>query len=65
MIHKNVLRDIALRDTRRVLLGKLGTGIGSAALAALRNPRLLSAASPRFKQQAVVDPLHFPAKANG
>ncbi|MCH2117474.1 MAG: DUF1501 domain-containing protein [Pirellulales bacterium] len=63
MIHKNVLRDIALRDTRRVLLGKLGTGIGSAALAALLNPRLLSAASPRFKQQAVVDPLHFPAKA--
>jgi hypothetical protein len=63
MIHKNVLRDIGLRDTRRVLLGKLGTGIGSAALAALLNPRLLGAASPRFKQQAMVDPLHFPAKA--
>ena len=40
MNHKNVLRDIGLRDTRRVLLGKLGTGIGSAALAALLNPRL-------------------------
>jgi hypothetical protein len=63
MINGPVFQNIALRDTRRVLLGKLTTGIGSAALASLLNPRPLGAAISGLKQQAVVDPLHFPAKA--
>ena len=63
MINDHVFKNIALCDTRRVLLGKLTTGIGSAALASLLNPRPLGAAISGLKQQAIVDPVHFPAKA--
>ncbi len=48
---------LKLRLTRRSLLGKTATGLGSLALASLLNPNLLKGAD------AVVNPLHFAPKA--
>ena len=54
-----------LRLTRRVLLGKMSTGIGGMALASLMNPARMVAASPdaRLASRGVINPLHVAAKA--
>ncbi|MGB6045586.1 MAG: DUF1501 domain-containing protein, partial [Pirellulales bacterium] len=56
-----------LRTTRRALLGKMTTGIGSMALASLLNPPTGHAALPHLPQRAsrggALDPLHFASKA--
>lgn len=61
-------REIALQLTRRSLLGRAATGIGTLALSALMDPALLEgraqAAPPvRKPGRGVVIPLHFPPKA--
>ena len=56
-----------LRTTRRALLGKMTTGIGSMALASLLNSPTGHAALPHLPQRAsrggALDPLHFASKA--
>src|SRR5262249_6872185 len=54
-----------LRITRRSLLGRAATGIGSLALASLLNPKLLAGQAKATVERwpGVVNPLHFPAKA--
>jgi hypothetical protein len=56
-----VLRE---RLTRRALLGRAGAGLGSVALSALLDPKLLRAAPAQGEAwPGVVRPLHFPARA--
>jgi hypothetical protein len=59
------LRALRERMTRRAFLGRTGAGLGSLALGALLEPRLLQAAAPSAEGAAagVVNPLHFRPKA--
>ncbi len=63
----NLFEQIQLRQTRRSFLGRMGTGIGSMALASLLNPLLLAgtkaAPGQEDKWRGIVSPLHFPPKA--
>src|SRR5437868_1687455 len=64
----NHLDPSRLRITRRSLLGKSATGIGTLALASLLNPTLLRAAetvkaATQPKWLGMVNPLHFAPKA--
>lgn len=60
-----------LRLTRRALLGKTGTGLGTLALASLLNPRLLQAAGEETalspvkldRWSGVIHPFHFAPRA--
>src|SRR5258708_35943551 len=60
------IEQFKLDKTRRSFLGRSAWGVGSLALAALMNPRLLAGddkKSDAEKWRGVVNPLHFPAKA--
>jgi uncharacterized protein (DUF1501 family) len=61
----NPLHQHALHLTRRQLLGRTATGIGTAALASLLNPQLFAAANvPRgASQPGALGKLHFAPKA--
>jgi hypothetical protein len=61
----NPLHEHALQLTRRQLLGRTATGIGTAALASLLNPQLFAAANvPRgASQPGALSKLHFAPKA--
>ncbi len=57
-------REYQLLQTRRQLLGRTATGVGTAALASLMNPGLFAATVtvPRRRRESLGEP-HFPAKA--
>jgi Protein of unknown function (DUF1501) len=58
------LRILRERMTRRAFLARSGSGLGSLALGALLQPKLLEAAPPAPEAwPGVVQPLHFPAQA--
>ena len=60
----NPLRQHQLLLTRRQLLGRTATGIGTAALGSLLNRRLLAESDPAaLKTHGALPSLHFPAKA--
>ncbi len=50
---------IGTHNSRRTFLGRSLTGLGTAALASLMDPRLLAASEARVGTQGTINPLHF------
>jgi len=59
----NSLNELQLHLTRRQLMGRAATGIGTAALASLLNKNLLAATAESPNVTGSLGKLHFPAKA--
>lgn len=59
----NPLREAQLIETRRHFFSRMATGIGSAALASLLNPKLFAAPTPKLTPNGLPDLPHFAPKA--
>ncbi len=57
-------REYQLLQTRRQLLGRTATGIGTAALASVMNPHLFASPGESTPKRGILQEPHFPARAN-